>query len=58
MSKIRLTDACRMMAEHKMPVWYYRPMHPMTSTPDPAVVAEFCQWANAMPGGSGTAQAQ
>ena len=37
MSKIRLMDSCRMMTEGKMPVWYYRPMHPMTSTPDPAV---------------------
>jgi hypothetical protein len=58
MSKIRLMDACRMMTENKMPVWYYRPMHPMTSTPDPATVAEFCQWAKAMPGESETPPVQ
>jgi hypothetical protein len=56
MSKIRLLDSCRMMKENKMPVWYYRPMHPTTATPDPAAVTAFCQWAEEQPGGTTTAQ--
>lgn len=56
MSKIRLLDSCRMMQENKMPVWYYRPMHPGTATPDPAAVTAFCQWAQDQPGGTTTAQ--
>jgi Haem-binding domain len=58
MSKIRLLDSCRMMQENKMPVWYYRPMHPMTSTPDPAAVNAFCQWAQDQPSSSETSQLQ
>jgi len=58
MSKIRLMDSCRMMTEGKMPVWYYRPMHPTTSTPDPTTVADFCQWVKMMPTGGETAQLQ
>ena len=44
MSAIRLRDACRMMQESKMPLWYYRPMHP-GSTPKQEDVATFCAWA-------------
>ncbi len=44
MSAIRLHDACRMMRESKMPVWYYRPLHP-ASVPKPEDVDEFCAWA-------------
>ncbi|HWZ52483.1 MAG TPA: heme-binding domain-containing protein [Granulicella sp.] len=58
MSKIRLLDSCRMMKENKMPVWYYRPMHPTTATPDPNTVTAFCEWAQTQPGGSDTAQLQ
>jgi hypothetical protein len=48
MSAIRLRDACRMMRESKMPLWYYRPMHP-GSTPKPADVDAFCVWAQSQP---------
>jgi Haem-binding domain len=58
MSKIRLLDSCRMMRESKMPVWYYRPLHPSTSTPDPAAVDAFCQWAQTQPGTPNVAQRQ
>jgi hypothetical protein len=56
MSRIRLLDSCRMMRESKMPVWYYRPMHPETSTPDPKDVDAFCQWAQSQPVGNASAQ--
>lgn len=48
MSRIRLLDACRMMRESKMPVWYYRPIHP-GSSPKPAEVDAFCSWAQSLP---------
>ena len=44
MSAIRMRDACRMMQESKMPLWYYRPMHP-GSTPKPEDTNAFCLWA-------------
>jgi hypothetical protein len=56
MSRIRLLDACRMMRESKMPVWYYRPMHPETATPKQEDVDAFCQWAQSQPTGQATAQ--
>ena len=43
MSRIRLLDACRAMRESKMPLWYYRPMHP-GSAPEQAEVDAFCAW--------------
>lgn len=48
MSAIRLRDACRMMQESKMPLWYYRPMHP-GSVPSQQDVAAFCSWAKSLP---------
>ena len=48
MSRIRLLDACRMMREAKMPVWYYRPIHP-GSSPNSAEVEAFCSWAQSQP---------
>jgi Haem-binding domain len=43
MSRIRLLDACRMMREARMPLWYYRPMHP-GSAPRPEEIDAFCSW--------------
>jgi hypothetical protein len=48
MSRIRMLDACRMMRDGKMPVWYYRPIHP-GSAPKADDVAAFCSWAESMP---------
>ncbi len=48
MSRIRLLDACSMMREAKMPVWYYRPIHP-GSSPKLAEVDAFCSWAQSLP---------
>ncbi len=57
MSAIRLRDACRMMRESKMPVWYYQPMHPGTA-PKPEDVDTFCAWAQSQPAGQAVAQLQ
>ncbi len=57
MSAIRLRDACRMMQESKMPVWYYQPMHPGTA-PKPEDVDAFCAWAQSQPAGQAVAQLQ
>lgn len=54
MSRIRLLSACQMMRESKMPLWYYRPMHP-GSTPSPEEVDAFCTWAHSLPAGVQTA---
>ena len=48
MSRIRLLDSCRMMRESKMPLWYYRPLHPATATPKPEDVDAFCAWAQSV----------
>ncbi len=48
MSRIRLMSACSMMRESKMPLWYYRPMHPGTS-PKAQDVDAFCAWAQSLP---------
>ncbi len=48
MSRIRLLSACRAMRESKMPLWYYRPMHP-GSAPKPEEVDAFCSWAQSLP---------
>jgi hypothetical protein len=45
MSRIRLLDSCSMMRESKMPLWYYRPLHPTTATPKPQDIEAFCAWA-------------
>ena len=50
MSRIRMLDACRMMREEKMPVWYYRAVHP-GSVPKPDETAAFCSWAKSLPNG-------
>jgi hypothetical protein len=52
MSRIRLLDSCRMMRESKMPLWYYRPLHPTTATPSPQDIQAFCTWAHTVPDGS------
>jgi hypothetical protein len=45
MSRIRLLDSCSMMRESKMPLWYYRPLHPATATPRLQEIEAFCAWA-------------
>lgn len=55
MSRIRMLDACRMMREAKMPVWYYRAVHP-GSAPKPDETAAFCSWAESLPKGPEVAQ--
>ncbi len=51
MSRIRLMSACQMMKESKMPLWYYRPLHP-GSAPSPEQVDAFCAWAASLPVGT------
>ena len=48
MSHIRLLTACQMMRESKMPLWYYRPMHP-GSAPNQQEIEAFCAWVNSTP---------
>ncbi len=55
MSRIRMLDACRMMREAKMPVWYYRAVHP-GSAPKSDETAAFCSWAESLPKGREVAQ--
>jgi hypothetical protein len=50
MSRIRLLGACRAMRESRMPLWYYRPIHP-GSAPNTAEVDAFCSWAQSQPAG-------
>jgi len=47
MSKIRLLDACAMMTDNKMPLWYYRPLHPEARL-NAQEVQHFCAWAHSM----------
>lgn len=54
MSRIRLQNACSMMRESKMPLWYYRPMHP-GAAPNAEDVAAFCNWVKALPSGQDVA---
>jgi len=48
MSHIRLVAACREMRESKMPLWYYRPLHP-GSAPNSEETEAFCQWVYSSP---------
>ncbi|WP_260706607.1 heme-binding domain-containing protein [Edaphobacter flagellatus] len=48
MSKIRLNDACVMMSQDKMPLWYYRPFHPMSGVSS-REVQHFCDWVKGLP---------
>ena len=48
MARIRLLDACLMMRKGRMPLWYYRPVHP-GSAPKNADVDAFCNWAESLP---------
>ena len=57
MSRIRLLNACRMMREAKMPVWYYVAVHPGTAL-KPDDTAAFCSWAESLPKGREIAQLQ
>jgi Haem-binding domain len=50
MSRIRLLDACQEMRDSRMPLWYYRPMHP-GSAPKSADIEAFCGWAQSLPAG-------
>ena len=54
MSRIRLLNACQMMRESKMPLWYYRPLHP-GATLQPEQVDAFCNWAQSLPAAAQTA---
>lgn len=55
MAKIKLHDACEVMRESEMPLWYYRPMHP-GSKPKAADVEAFCSWAQSLPTGQEVAR--
>lgn len=55
MARIRLLNACRTMREAKMPLWYYRPLHPGTA-PKPEEVEAFCAWAQSLSTGPNVAQ--
>ncbi|MFP5209660.1 MAG: heme-binding domain-containing protein [Acidobacteriota bacterium] len=55
MARIRLLSSCRSMREGKMPLWYYRPLHPGTA-PTPGEIDAFCAWAQALPTEPNTAQ--
>jgi hypothetical protein len=57
MARIRLLSACQMMRKGRMPLWYYRPLHP-GSAPKDADVSAFCKWAQAPPTGQETALLQ
>jgi hypothetical protein len=46
MSRIRLLDACGMISAGRMPLWYYRPLHPEARL-SPEEVRHFCAWARA-----------
>lgn len=48
MARIRMLSACQMMREARMPLWYYRPLHP-GRTPTPEQVDTFCSWAESLP---------
>ena len=50
MARIRLLSACQMMRKGRMPLWYYRPLHP-GSAPKDADVNAFCDWAQSLPPG-------
>lgn len=50
MARIRLLSACDMMRKGRMPLWYYRPLHP-GSHPKSADVDAFCTWARSLPQG-------
>ncbi len=54
-SRIRLMDACSMMREDKMPVWYYRPAHPLSSHVSATDMNSFCSWVHALPTTNDTA---
>jgi uncharacterized membrane protein len=45
MSRIRLLDACTMMTEGKMPLWYYRPFH-FEARLSSQEIQHFCAWAH------------
>lgn len=47
MSKIRLIDACAMMTDNKMPLWYYRPLHPEARL-NAQEVQHFCTWVHSL----------
>jgi Haem-binding domain len=55
MSHIRLVKACREMRESKMPLWYYRPLHP-GSAPSEEEAETFCAWVYSSPAGRDLAQ--
>jgi hypothetical protein len=48
MSRVRLLEACDMIRGGKMPLWYYKPMHPGSGVSE-ADADYFCQWANSQP---------
>jgi len=48
MARIRSLQACMMVSGNKMPLWYYKPMHPgSTVTAQQATV--LCDWARGLP---------
>lgn len=48
MARIRLLSACQRMRKGRMPLWYYRPLHP-DSAPRNADIDAFCNWAQSLP---------
>lgn len=55
MARIRLLTACEMMRKGRMPLWYYRPLHPGSAPKNPDVDA-FCTWAQELPAGQQVAE--
>lgn len=56
MAKIRASQMCMMVSTGKMPLWYYKPMHPEASLSQTDVHA-ICNWADALPPALTTQQA-
>lgn len=50
LARIRLLSSCQMMQDAKMPLWYYRPLHP-GSAPQQEQIDAFCAWAQSLPAG-------
>jgi heme-binding protein len=43
----RLNNICEMVRRHKMPLWYYRPLHPSASLSGDDV-AQLCAWTDSL----------
>lgn len=48
MRRIRSLQVCMMVSTNKMPIWYYRPLHPTEHVSQQQATA-ICNWANSLP---------